>query len=313
LYRQQGLKQLWGEICPGRVKQRERLSPYTTIQIGGEADWFIEPQNISEIQQLLEVVRDRHIPWFVLGQGSNVLVSDRGVRGVVMHLKPSRLPIKIKRFKNTQVLVEVEAGIPLARLVGLGIKNHFKGLEFLAGIPGSIGGAWAMNAGSYGKEIKDITSFLKIISPGGQVVRKEKKQLCFSYRALKMEPDEVILSGGLKVSLGDAEAIQKESRRLWFQRKTTQPLSQPSCGSVFKNPPGDFAGRLIENAGLKGFERGRAQVSDRHANFIVNRGGARAVDVLFLMNLIRTRVRQQFGILLEPEVRLWGCALKEPG
>ena len=299
------------KICPGRVKQKERLGPYTTIQIGGRADWFIQPQTMSEMKKLLEVAKAQNIPWFVLGQGSNLLVSDRGVRGIIIQCSSPRKPKTVKRFKDGQILMEVEAGFPLSKLVGFGIKNQLRGLEFLAGIPGSVGGAWAMNAGSYGQEMKDITAYLKVVSSEGRLIRKGKTQLCFGYRTLKLEPGEIIMAGGIKLSSGDAESIQKETRRLWTQRKATQPLDRPSCGSVFKNPPEDYAGRLIEKAGLKGVERGGAQISNRHANFIVNQGEARAKDVLYLMNLIRTRVRKQFGILLEPEVRLWGCSLKD--
>jgi UDP-N-acetylmuramate dehydrogenase len=247
LYRQQGLKQLFESICPGRVKQGELIGPYTTLRIGGKADWFIQPKDSSELKQLLEVGRSRNIPWFVLGRGSNLLVSDRGVRGLVIHVTSPRQGIKIKPLKNTKVLLEVEAGVPLSRLVRWGLKNHFKGLEFLAGIPGSVGGAWAMNAGSYGKEIKELTFYLKVFTPGGGVVRKGKGHLLFSYRNLNLSPGEIILSGGLKVSLGETEDVQQETRRLWSQRRSTQPLDRASCGSVFKNPPGAFAGELIED------------------------------------------------------------------
>jgi UDP-N-acetylmuramate dehydrogenase len=311
LYRKQRLKGLLEGICPRRVKDREPLSPYTTIRIGGKADWLIEPKNISEIKQLLEIAQAENIPWFILGRGSNLLVSDRGLRGMVFHLSAPRPPVTIKRFKNGQHLLEVEAGFPLSRLVRFGIENRLRGLEFLAGIPGSMGGAWAMNAGSYGKEIKEITDYLIIFSSEGRLIRKGKKELVFAYRSLKLEPGEVIFSGGIKLSSGEAESIQKETRKLWSQRRATQPFNRLSCGSVFKNPPGDFAGRLIEKTGLKGVQRGGAQISSNHANFIVNQGGARAADVLYLMNLIRARVREQFGILLEPEVRLWGCCLKD--
>jgi UDP-N-acetylmuramate dehydrogenase len=263
------------------------------------------------MKQLLDLVKAEKIPWFVLGRGSNLLVSDRGVRGMVFQLSSPRPPISIKRFKKGQTLLEVEAGFSLSRLVRFGIDNRLRGLEFLAGIPGSIGGAWAMNAGSYGKEIKEITAYLKIISSQGRVIRKGKKQLGFGYRTLRLESGEVILSGGIKLASGDRENIQKETRRLWSQRRASQPLDRPSCGSVFKNPPGDFAGRLIEKTGLKGVQRGGAQVSTRHANFIVNQGEARARDVLYLIDLIRAQVRQKSGVLLEPEVRLWGCSLKE--
>jgi UDP-N-acetylmuramate dehydrogenase len=313
LYQKRELKQSLEKICPGRIKQGERLGPYTTLQIGGKADWFIGIQNHSEITKILELVRACHIPLFVLGQGSNLLVSDKGVRGMVIHLEASRQPIRPRALKGDRVLVEVEAGMPLAGLVQWGIKNRLQGLEFLAGIPGSLGGALAMNAGSYGKEIKNLTAYLKVISPEGKVVRKGIKQLCFDYRYLRLEPGEIILSGGLTLSIGEVEVIKKETRRLWTQRKSAQPIGEASCGSVFKNPPDDFAGRLIEQAGLKGMEKDGAQISNRHANFIINNGGARAKDVLYLMNRIRVRVRKRFGVLLEPEVRLWGCSLKELG
>ena len=293
------------------MKYGEPLKRYTTLRIGGRADWLIEPKNDSEMKQLLEMAQAENIPWFVLGRGSNLLVSDRGLRGMVFHLSSLRSPITIKRFNNGQLLLEVDAGFPLSKLVRFGIDNRLGGLEFLAGIPGSMGGAWAMNAGSYGKEIKDITAYLITISSGGRLIRKGKKELEFGYRNLKLEAGEVILSGGIKLSSGEAEVIRKETQRLWRQRRVAQPLNRSSCGSVFKNPPDDFAGRLIEKTGLKGVRKGGAQISTHHANFIVNRGEARAADVLYLMNLIRTRVKEQFGILLEPEVRLWGCSLKE--
>ncbi len=263
------------------------------------------------MKQLLEIARAENIPWFILGRGSNLLVSDRGLRGIVFHLSTPRPPITVKRFKKGQHLLEVEAGFSLSKLVRFGIENRLQGLEFLAGIPGSMGGACAMNAGSYGKEIKDITAYIITLSAEGRQIRKGKKELEFAYRCLKLDPGEVLLSGGIKLSSGDAESIQKETRKLWSQRRAAQPLNRLSCGSVFKNPPGDFAGRLIEKAGLKGVQRGGAQISPRHANFIVNQGGARAADVLGLMNLIRARVRGQTGIVLEPEVRLWGCSLKD--
>ncbi len=263
------------------------------------------------MKQVLNLAKTENIPWFVLGRGSNLLVSDHGVRGMVFHFSSSRPPKIIKRYKNAQVLLEVDVGFSLSSLVRFGIKNRVRGLEFLAGIPGSLGGAWAMNAGSFGKEIKEITAYLNVVSPEGRVIRKGKKQLGFAYRTLKLEPGEIILSGGIKLSTGDADKIQTETKRLWSQRRAAQPLDRPSCGSMFKNPPGDFAGRLIEKTGLKGVQKGGARISNCHANFIVNQGEARAKDVLYLMNLIRKRVREQSGVLLEPEVRLWGCRLND--
>jgi UDP-N-acetylmuramate dehydrogenase len=293
------------------VAQRVPLGPYTTLKVGGKADWFIRVDRTEELRTLLPLLGDRHIPWHVLGKGSNVLVSDHGVRGVVLCLASSKEPLEVKHLKNGRILLELAAGMPLPHLVQWGIKNEVQGLEFLAGIPGSLGGAWAMNAGSHGKEIKDLTTSLQTVSPEGQMARRGKRQLCFGYRFLRLEAGTIILSGALSLSAGDGAGIRREARRLWTQRRARQPLGQPSCGSVFKNPPGDFAGRLIEKAGLKGVNKRGAQISSLHANFIINRGDAKASDVLYLMNLIRSRVRAQFGVLLEPEVHLWGCSLKE--
>jgi UDP-N-acetylmuramate dehydrogenase len=310
LYREKELSSLLEAICPGRVEKEKALGPQTTLKIGGKADWFIKVDSPTELQSLMRLLTDREIPWRILGQGSNLLISDHGIRGAVLQLSAPQGPNKVIPWKNNRVLLEIGAGIPLAGLVRWAVNHGVAGFEFLAGIPGSLGGAWAMNAGSYGKEIKDLTTFIQVISPNGQVIRRGKKELCFGYRFLALNAGEMILSGGLLGSPGDSEHVRKETRRLWSQRRVRQPLGLPSCGSVFKNPPGDFAGRLIEKAGLKGVQKGGAQISSRHANFIVNLGKARASEVLFLMNLIRGRVRKQFGILLEPEVHLWGLSLK---
>ncbi|MEW6186818.1 MAG: UDP-N-acetylmuramate dehydrogenase [Thermodesulfobacteriota bacterium] len=305
------LKKLWEEICPDGVKENEPLKPYTSLRIGGQADWLVEPRNLSAVERLLEAAKREKVPCFILGQGSNLLVSDRGIRGLVIRLHSLKSPKVIQRLKGGQILLEVEAGFPLANLVRFGIRQGLQGLEFLAGIPGSTGGAWAMNAGSYGREMKDLTVYLNTVSEKGPFRRRGKKELDFGYRSLPLEPGELILSGGLKLKAGKGESIREETRRLWDKRRAIQPLNLPSCGSVFKNPGQDFAGRLIEQAGLKGRQKGGAQISERHANFIVNLGQAGSGDVLYLMNLIRDRIKGQFGVLLEPEVRLWGCTLKK--
>lgn len=310
MYRRQGLKGLLEDICPGRVSQDIPLAPLTTFKIGGKADWFVRIEQETELERVLPLLTGREILWRILGQGSNLLISDRGVRGVVLHLTPIREPFKVENRKNNRVFLELGAGLPLAGLIRWGIKNGLRGLEFLAGIPGSLGGAWAMNAGSHGQEIKNLTEHLQVISPEGLIIKKRKKELRFGYRSLQLEPGEIILSGGLLLETGNPADVRREVRRLWAQKRAGQPLGLPSCGSVFRNPPGDFAGRLIEKAGLKGAQRGGAQISNRHANFIVNLGGARASDVLFLMNQIRLQVWKKFGVPLEPEVRLWGLRLK---
>jgi UDP-N-acetylmuramate dehydrogenase len=310
LSREKALKGLLETVCPGRVESRKPLAPLTTLKIGGPAEWFVTVEGEKEFKALLLLLAEQEIRWKILGKGSNLLISDRGITGAVLNLKESREPDRVSVLKNNRILLEAGAGMPLAGLIRWGIKNSVTGLEFLAGIPGSLGGAWAMNAGSYGREIKELTTYLKMISPTGKVIRMGEKELSFDYRSLTLRPGEIILAGGLSLSPGDPEAIRKETRRLWSKRRINQPLKEPSCGSVFKNPPGDFAGRLIEKVGLKGIQKGRAQISIRHANFIVNLGQARAGDVLYLMNLSRKRVWEKFGILLEPEVHLWGLELK---
>lgn len=304
------LKTLWEEVCPGRVKEKEPLGPYTTLGIGGPAEWFVEPRTTEEVERLILLARKEKIPWRVLGQGSNLLVSDRGMKGLVIHLTSLRPPRPVRTFSDGKVLVEVEAGFPLSRLVRFGIRGGLGGLEFLVGIPGSVGGAWAMNAGSYGKTIGEVTHYLLTLSAEGTRLKKGRNKLVFGYRSLALEPGEIILAGGLKLNPKGKEEIRRETQRLWVQRKNAQPWDEPSCGSVFKNPPCGFAARLIEEAGLKGMKKGRARISERHANFIVNLGGAGAQEVLSLMNLMRSRVWKKFKVLLEPEVRLWGCQLK---
>ena len=308
--REKVLKDILEAICPGRVETGKLLAPLTTLKIGGPADWLVTVDGEKEFKALLVLLAKLEIPWKVLGKGSNLLISDQGIRGVVLNLKESRGPDRVSVLKNNLLALEIGAGMSLSGLVRWGIKNSVTGLEFLAGIPGSLGGAWAMNAGSYGREIKDLTTYLKMISPTGKVIKKGKKELSFNYRSLTLKPGEIIFAGGLSLSPGDSEAIRKETRRLWSKRRGNQPLKEPSCGSVFKNPPEDFAGRLIEKAGLKGMQKGGAQISSKHANFIVNLGQARAGDVLYLMNLSRKRVWKKFGILLEPEVHLWGLGLR---
>jgi UDP-N-acetylmuramate dehydrogenase len=309
LYPQKGLKKLLEERCPGRVRQRVALAPYTTLGIGGQADWFIEPQGLSELQSLVRLLKDRDIPWYLLGQGSNLLVADRGVRGVVIHLGRVWSAIEARDLEENHLVLEAGAGLTLPGLVHYGVKHRLSGLEFLAGIPGSLGGAWAMNAGSYGREISHITAHLRVCTPQGEIKKIGREDLAFHYRGLELTPGTIILGGGLLLARAEAKAVRKETRDLWSRRRKTQPLGLPSCGSVFKNPAGDFAGRLIEEAGLKGFEKGGLEVSQVHANFIVNRSQGKARDFLRLMRLIRKRVFQHTGILLEPEVICWGCSL----
>ena len=302
------VQQILEALCPGRVTSRAPLAPLTTWKIGGKADWLVAPKDALEVQHLLAVGRDYRLPCYFLGAGSNILVGDRGVQGIVIHLTPFLSWIKPRKRSGRIVSVEIGAGTLLSGLVRYGLRQSLVGLEFLVGIPGSLGGAWALNAGSHGREMKDLTRSLTLIDSEGQLVKRLRKALDFGYRRLALNPGEVIVSGLLKVTSGNQEDIARRLRTLVEKRRTSQPWQSPSCGSVFKNPPGEFAGQLIEAAGLKGRQQGGAQVSSRHANFIINRGQARAKDVLGLMRIIRRRVFRRSGILLEPEVQFWGCS-----
>jgi UDP-N-acetylmuramate dehydrogenase len=304
------VQQILEALCPGRVKIREPLAPLTTWKIGGRADWLVAPKNEIELQHLLAVGRDYRLPCYFLGAGSNILVGDRGVRGLVIHLTPFFNWIKPGKGAGSVVSLEIGAGTRLSAVIRYGVKHSLTGLEFLVGIPGSLGGAWALNAGSQGRGILDLTRSLNLIDSRGRIIKRTRSALDFGYRYLNLNPGEVIFSGVLKAASGSRKEIAGEMRALAKKRRASQPWQYASCGSVFKNPPGEHAGHLIEAAGLKGRQQGEAQVSWKHANFIVNRGQARAGDVLRLMRVIRRRVLSQSGILLEPEVRFWGCSLK---
>jgi UDP-N-acetylmuramate dehydrogenase len=305
------LKQL-EEICPGRVRRREPLAPFTTWKIGGPAEWLVAPRDLKEILGLVRMLTDSGRPWHILGRGSNVLVGDRGVAGAVIYLGPFWTWIKPRERSRRCVHLDIGAGTPLPDIVRHGLRHGLTGMEFLAGIPGSAGGAWAMNAGSHGREMSDLTVALTLVTPAGRRVTQSRKSLAFGYRRLGLEPGSVILGGVLRTVRGVREDMTREMQELIRLRKESQPWREPSAGSVFRNPPGNSAGRLIEAAGCKGLVRGEAQVSEKHANFIVNRGQARARDVLFLMAAVRKRVYERSGIWLEPEVRLWSCALPDP-
>jgi UDP-N-acetylmuramate dehydrogenase len=302
------LKQLEA-VCPGRVRSGEPLAPFTTWKIGGPAQWLVAPQDREELILVLRLLAESGRPWRILGRGSNVLVGDRGVSGAVVYLGPCWSWIKARERSAGTVHLDVGAGTALTEIVRYGLQNALTGMEFLVGIPGSAGGAWTMNAGSHGREMQDLTVSLTLVTAEGKTLQRNRAALGFGYRRLDLDPGSVIVSGVLHAARGVKEETARQLRALLELRKKTQPWTEPSGGSVFRNPPGDSAGRLIEASGCKGLIRGEAQVSEKHANFIVNRGRARARDVLSLMATVRKKVYEHSGVLLAPEVRLWGCAL----
>ncbi|MBI2359870.1 MAG: UDP-N-acetylmuramate dehydrogenase [Deltaproteobacteria bacterium] len=288
-----------------KVKLNEPLAPYTSIKIGGPADYFLAVEDRLALARTLELLCRHGIPFCLLGQGSNVLVSDRGVRGAVLRLG--------REFKealwtedNGAVVALVGAAYPVSRLVREAARRGYSGLEFAEGIPGSVGGALVMNAGAYGSEIEKIVDRVEGVTAQGEAVGLERGQMLFTYRSSNLPPGTIVTRVHLRLTKDRAEAVSQRIRDLVTRRKKSQPSGYPNSGSMFRNPPGDFAGRLIEAAGLKGRKIGTAQISERHANFIVNLGGAKADEVRGLMELARAEVRKRFGVELEPEVRLLG-------
>ena len=287
----------------GRVRFDVPMSRHTSLRVGGAADAVVEPASANEIAELLGACRRHALPHTILGNGFNTLVLDGGIEGVVFLTKKLRL-----LEERPGGSLRAQAGVSHASLMKLCIDRGLAGLEFGAGIPGTVGGWIAMNAGIGPREAKDVVLDVEVVSPTG---RKRshlgRDALQFSYRALRgLAPGSVIVSALLAVELAEPEAVKDEVRRMLDKRVGSQPLDVPSCGSVFKNPTGDFAGRLIEEAGLKGAVHGGAQISPVHANFIANTGGATAQDVLALIHQAQELVKQRSGIDLQPEVRILG-------
>jgi UDP-N-acetylmuramate dehydrogenase len=295
------LEALLGE----RVGFGVSMARHNALRIGGPADALARPADRDDLLRLLRLCAAAGLPHHVLGSGFNTLVLDGGIEGVVIHLG---------RFRGLERkpagALRVEAGVSHATLTSYCIEHGLSGLEFGAGIPGSVGGWTAMNAGIGIREVKDALIEAEVASGDGtKLDALGPQELRPHYRGLAgLGPGAVIVSTLLRVVPADPEAVRAEVERLRERRAQTQPLDVPSCGSVFKNPPADFAGRLIEAAGLKGLRAGAAEISTLHANFILNRGGARAADVLTLIQRAQGAVYERFGIRLEPEVRVVGRA-----
>jgi UDP-N-acetylmuramate dehydrogenase len=306
----------WRQELAGRARgealRDAPLAPRTAIRIGGPADLLLRPRDPGALAEALRFAAAEGIPVFVLGGGANVLVSDLGVRGLVVRLPPD---FGEEELRGERLVLS--AGAPTSRLVTRAHERGLVGCEFIAGIPGTLGGAVAMNAGTKLGEMKDVVSRVEVATPDGAGFL-EAGDLGFAYRTCRLPPGGIVTRVELALRPGDVAGSAAAMQRDRDYRRRTQPLTQPTFGSTFRNPPGDFAGRLIEAAGLKGHREGQAAWSEVHANFVVNLGGARAADVTALMRLAHTRVQERFGVSLEPEVRLVGEDLRvdwerEPG
>jgi UDP-N-acetylmuramate dehydrogenase len=284
----------------GEVTREAPLAPRTTIRVGGPADLLVRPADPDALAELLRAVRELGVPLHVLGGGANTLVADGGVRGVVLRLPPELAP---EEARGERLLLG--AGQPTARLSARGHAQGLVGMEFIAGIPGTLGGALAMNAGTRLGEMKDVVARVELATAEGAGF-VDAAALGFAYRTCRLPAGAVATRIEFALRPGDIAASEAAMQEDRDRRRRTQPLDRPTFGSTFRNPEGDFAGRLIEAVGLKGHRIGGALWSEVHANFVVNAGGASARDVLGLVSLARSRVKARFGISLETEVRLVG-------
>ena len=289
-------------LCPGAdVRAGVRLDKYTTLRVGGPADYFCEPGTEEDLAGLLAAAETLSLPVLLMGNGSNLLVRDGGFRGLAI-----RLGRGLSRIERTEDGLRAGAGALLSVLSRTAQEEALTGLEFAQGIPGSVGGGLYMNAGAYGGELGQTAKSVRVLS-GGEIRRVPAGEMGFSYRHTRaMEEKWVILGADFRLEKGDPEAIAAAMQDFASRRREKQPLEYPSAGSFFKRPPGHFAGALIEQAGLKGCAVGGAQVSQKHAGFLINRGGATAADFLRLMAQVQDTVEARFGVRLEPEVRIVG-------
>lgn len=293
------LQKLLGEV---KVLVKEPMASHTTFRIGGPADYFVMPETVEELAAVLKLCKEENVPYFILGNGSNLLVGDKGFRGVVVQL--------YKNFDGMTIegtTVTAKAGAMLVRVAKESGKAGLSGLEFASGIPGTIGGAMVMNAGAYGGEMKDVVTAVTVLTKDGEIRKLSKEEMNFRYRGSVIEDEGyIVLEAEMELKEGNLEEIQERMAELTVQRKTKQPIEYPSAGSTFKRPEGYFAGKLVQDAGLRGFQVGGAQVSEKHCGFVINAGGATAADVMQLMKEVSEKVQKEFGVTLEPEVKRIG-------
>lgn len=298
-----------------QVKRQEPMAFHTTFRAGGPAAFFAAVQTEEELRKTVCVCREYQVPWYMLGNGSNLLVGSCGFSGVMIQLAGEFKQWKTVREEGTgHVCLQAGAGLLLSKIGRAALEEGLTGFEFAAGIPGTLGGAVVMNAGAYGGEMKDILVSARIMTPDGEVREMAARELELSYRhSCIPEKEYIVLSAVLELKKGNQEEIRAQMEELAFRRKDKQPLEYPSAGSTFKRPEGRFAGKLIEDAGLKGFSVGGAQVSEKHAGFVINRKQAAPEEIRDLIEAVRNRVFETSGVWLEPEVKLLGFETSAPG
>lgn len=287
--------------CDETLFINEPMSEHTLTKFGGKADLFVLPRTYEEVAEIVRLKNNSDIPFLLLGNGSNLIVRDGGVRGLVMHLTH----LSSLTIRGEQLIAQGGANIKDASQ--LAWKHKLSGLEFACGIPGSIGGAMMMNAGAYGGEVKDVIDHVKVVNQQGEIIKLTKQDLALDYRSSIIGKKKmIVLEAVFNLQVGDQQQIKDKMDDLTFQRESKQPLEYPSVGSVFKRPPGYFAGKLIQDSGLQGKGVGGAEVSTKHAGFIVNKNEATASDYIATINMVREKVKDTFGIDLELEAKIVG-------
>jgi len=302
----QTFQQKLKEMTTGPVLFNERLDRYTSLRVGGMAGAMVYPQSVEELGKLVLFFRETGHPFLVVGNWTNLLVRDEGYPGAIIVMKALRR-IECKEGKKDHSLVDAQAGASLSELVRLTAERALAGMAFCAGIPGSVGGAVMMNAGAYGCEIKDVLHGATLMDDRGNVKEYRRNDLSFEYRKLNLPAGMIIVSAAFRLEKGDREMIRHRIDEIIDKRRQKHPLDYPNAGSIFKNPAGhSAAGLLIETAGLKGMQIGGARISEKHGNFIINTGHAKASDILALIELVQKEILAQTGIALETEVRIIG-------
>ena len=284
------------------VRINEPMKNHTTFKIGGPAQYYVTPESVTQIQEVVSLCRDMNIPLHVIGNGSNILVGDDGVDGVVLALFNTFSDYEIK-----DNVITAQAGMSLIKLAVIALREGLTGLEFASGIPGSVGGAVYMNAGAYDGQMKDVVTSVTVLDEAGDIRILGRDELDMGYRTSAVaKHNMIVLQVIIELKAGNKEQIKDRMNQLSELRKQKQPLEYPSAGSTFKRPEGYFAGKLIADAGLKGYSIGGAAVSEKHAGFVVNMGGATAKDVVELTDYIKKRIIEQFGVTLELEIKKIG-------
>ena len=285
-----------------RICVDEPMNKHTTFRVGGSADFFVMPKTTTEVRDVIALCRQKHMPYYIIGNGSNLLVGDKGYRGVVIQIYKEMNAIEVEG-----TCIKAQAGALLAKIGSVALGAGLTGFEFAAGIPGAIGGAVVMNAGAYGGEMKDVLKDVTVLTEDGEVLILKNDELELGYRTSVIpKKNYIVLEATIELEQGEKEKIKARMDELKSLRITKQPLEFPSAGSTFKRPEGYFAGKLIDDAGLRGFQVGGAQVSEKHCGFVINKENATAAEIVELMRQVAEKVEEQFGVTLEAEVKRLG-------